>query len=123
MNSLIFLPKLLHQPVPIQFLIKSGSMRILFRYENQIATVGSSLKNSDHNSVLLSPLQIFPHSIHRCSVSVWDFRDSFVSDFLRHSDIADFDLKNCLCRPVVLSKGRGGTSHKQGGFFFENFQH
>ena len=56
------------------------------------ADVGPPLSSSDHNCVFLKPV-CEAHNPKSCrSVVVWDFRDSYVSDFLQKLSITDFNF-------------------------------
>ena len=60
------------------------------------AKVGPPIRNSDHNSVLLRPLNPVPlfESLRR--IPVWDFRVSHLSEFLRKLKSTSYDsLQDC----------------------------
>ena len=50
-------------------------------YEDS-AIIGPPIKNSDHSSVLLSPICKVKHSINRRRILVWDFCESLLLEFL-----------------------------------------
>lgn len=58
-------------------------------YESN-AIVGPPVRNSDHNSVLLIPFMSDTHSSRPSCVPVWDFRESFILEFLNRLTVTDF---------------------------------
>ena len=63
------------------------------------AVVGPPIKNSDHNSVLLLPLENVKHVLPSSQIPFWDFRESFLLDFRYRLQMTDFSILN-LCHTI-----------------------